>query len=301
MVFDPEVRGRVWAVASGTHDLPRPKMWRHTAISRYRGGAIQSDDGGRTWRKSGEGMPETAATHILLDAKSPRNARTLYVAAFGRGVYKSLDGGSTWVLKNLGIAGEEPFAWRLAQDANGGLYLVVARRSEDGRIGDWGDGAIYFSSDGAEHWSKVKLPEGVNGPNSLTPDPKDAKRLYLAAWGRKGMERGTGGVFLSTDGGASWKNVLSQDQHVYDVTSDSRSAGILYACGFESSAWRSTDRGERWERIKGYNFKWGHRVIPDPADRNSIYITTFGGSVWHGPAAGDPSAQEDIGAFGQVR
>ena len=35
---------------------------------------------------------------------------------------------------------------------------------------------------------------------------------------------------------------------------------------------------------RGYNFKWGHRVIPDPADAAKIYITTFGGSVWHGPA-----------------
>ena len=69
---------------------------------------------------------------------------------------------------------------------------------------------------------------------------------------------------------------------------------MLYACGFESSAWRSTDRGETWQRIKGFNFKWGHRAIPDPRDSTMIYITTFGGSVWHGPAAGDPQAVEDI-------
>jgi hypothetical protein len=34
-------------------------------------------------------------------------------------------------------------------------------------------------------------------------------------------------------------------------------------------------------------------VFPDPADRTKIYITTYGGSVWHGPAAGDPNATED--------
>ena len=32
------------------------------------------------------------------------------------------------------------------------------------------------------------------------------------------------------------------------------------------------------------DFKWGHRVIHDPNDARMIYITTFGGSVWHGPA-----------------
>ena len=61
---------------------------------------------------------------------------------------------------------------------------------------------------------------------------------------------------------------------------------LLYAAGFESSAWRSTDRGEHWTRILGFNFKWGHRVIPDPTAENSVYVTTFGGSVWHGSVNG---------------
>jgi hypothetical protein len=138
----------------------------------------------------------------------------------------------------------------------------------------------------------VPLPYGVNGPNGLAIDPRDPDRLYLAAWRRVGF--GGGGIFLSTDAGRSWRNVHSKDQHVYDVTTDPRVPGTLYACGFESSAWRSTDRGESWRRIPGFTFKWGHRVIPDPAGRAKIYVTTFGGSVWYGPAAGDPSALEDI-------
>jgi len=35
-------------------------------------------------------------------------------------------------------------------------------------------------------------------------------------------------------------------------------------------------------------------VIVDPANASMIYIATYGGSVWHGPAAGDPAATEDI-------
>jgi hypothetical protein len=75
---------------------------------------------------------------------------------------------------------------------------------------------------------------------------------------------------------------------------DPRDPKVLYGCGFENSAWRSRDRGATWERIRGYNFKWGHRVVPDPRDARMIYVTTFGGSVWHGPADGDPRAVEDI-------
>jgi photosystem II stability/assembly factor-like uncharacterized protein len=294
MVFDPSVKGRVWAVMSGTHDLPRPKMWRRTPVTRYKGGVCRSEDGGRTWKVATAGMPETAPTHILLDSTSPPDRRVLYVAAFGRGVYKSTDGGAAWELRNRGIAQDLPLAWRLAAAADGTLYLVVARRSEHGEIGDNRDGALYRSRDGAANWEPVTLPPGVNGPNGLAIDPADPRRLYLAAWARASGTHGEGGgVFLSIDGGRSWTPVLDRDQHVYDVTIDPRNPETLYACGFESSAWRSLDRGAHWSRISGFNFKWGHRVIPDPDDASRVFITTFGGSVWHG-AASAPQAFLDI-------
>jgi photosystem II stability/assembly factor-like uncharacterized protein len=286
--FDPAVKGRVWSANSWTHDLPRPKMWRRKGIQAYRGGVCRSDDGGRTWTKSNGGMEQTAPTHILLDPASPPDARVLYVAAFGRGVYKSTDGGKNWTLKNAGMTQKEPFVWRIARDTKGTLYVLVARRSEDGSIGNEGDGAIYKSSDGAETWTHVTMPQGSNGPNGLAVDPQDPNRLYLAAWARDKGERGDGGgIYLSEDAGKTWRQVLERDRHIYDVTIDLRDANILYAAGFESSAWRSTDRGETWTRIPGFNFKWGHRVIPDPQDPKKIYITTFGGGVWYGSVDGE--------------
>jgi len=295
MEFDPKVKGRVWAVMTGVHDLPRPKMWRSQSPANYSGGVCISDDGGKTWRRSTQGMPETAPTHVLLDPESPVDARVVYVTGFGTGVWKSTDGGKSWRKKNAGIEGAEPFCWRLARDLKGVLYCVVARRTEDGSIGGPGDGALYRSTDGAERWQKVALPDGVNGPNGLAIDPADTKRMYLAAWGRSNPNGDTnGGIYLTADGGKSWKNVLSRDQHVYDVTVDPRDAKKLYATGFESSVWRSTDSGETWTRIKGFNFKWGHRVICDAYNADMIFVATFGGSVWYGPAAGDPKALEDI-------
>ncbi len=294
-MFDPEIKGRIWSVMSSIHDLPRPKMWRGRGVGHYRGGVVISEDGGKTWKPTIEGMGQTAATHILLDPKSPANARTLYVCGFGKGVFKSTNGGRSWVLKNNGLEGNEPFAWRLIADPQGQLYLLVARRGEDGSLGTPLDGALYRSADGAEHWEKLVLPAGCNAPNGLAIDPGDARRLYLAAWARRMPDGDTGGgVFLSTDAGKTWKNILDKDQHVFDVTLDPKNPLTLYAVGFESSVWKSKSGGESWARLKGYNFKWGQRVFADPLDPDKIYVATFGGCVWHGPSEGDPKATEDI-------
>jgi photosystem II stability/assembly factor-like uncharacterized protein len=294
MVFDPAERGLAWAALSGTHDLPRPKMWRTNSPANYRGGVGISHDGGRSWTPAA-GLPVGAVTHVLLDPRSAVGSRTLYACMFGHGVYKTTDGGRTWTVKNEGLP-KDPFAWRLTQAADGRLYLVIARRSENGRLGDDGDGAVFVSDDAADHWTRMALPAGTNAPNAVTIDSKDPRRLYLSAWGVAHAEGDTGGgIFVSTDAGKTWRGVLNtvDVQHVYDVTEDTRT-GTLYASGFDQGAWRSTDRGEHWERLRGFNFKWGHRVIPDPATPEKVYITTFGGSVWHGPASGDPAAAEDV-------
>jgi len=295
LAFDPAVKGLIWGAFSGVHDLPRPKMWRTRSTQQYTGGVAVSPDGGHHWSPSNQGMPSTAVTHILLDPESSVGNRTLYVTAFGRGVYKSVDNGNTWALKNDGITEAQPFAWRLTQNKDGTLYLVVARSSEGINPRIPGPGALYRSTDKAEHWVKMNLPAGVDGPTKLTIDPRDSLRLYLTAWGHQGMDVDAGGgVFLSTNAGQTWEPIFQKSQHVFDLTLNPRDPDILYITGFDAAAYRSDDRGAHWSRIKGYSFKWGYRVIPDPNDAAKIYITTYGGGLWKGPATGDPEPQEDI-------
>jgi photosystem II stability/assembly factor-like uncharacterized protein len=295
MEFDPKVEGLAWAAMSGTHDLPRPKMWRRQDPQKFTGGVVMSRDGGRSWTVSNEGIGEAAITHLLLDPDSAPQNRTLYACAFGKGVFASTDNGRTWTRKNDGLLSRQPFAWRMARDRQGALYLVIARRSENGSIGNEDDGALFRSRNRVASWERVPLPQGCNGPTSVVIDPKDDNRICLAAWGRavKNAADVGGGIYLSTDGGQSWRQALASDQHIHDVTIDPET-NMYFAAGFESSAYRSDDRGQTWKRIPGLNFKWQRRVVPDPARHGMIYLTTFGGSVWYGPASGDPRAQEDI-------
>ncbi len=296
--FDPAVKGKAWAAMSGVHDLPRPKMFRKNGIKSYEGGVVVTEDGGKSWKTISADIGEAAMTHVLIDPASKTEARTLYVCAFGKGVYKSVDGGKTWKQKNKGITGSEPFAWRITRrDKDGVLFLIINRRSDDGSIGNAGDGALYRSDDAAETWKPINLPSETNAPMSIIADEENSGRLLLSAWGRATKDKFSadtgGGIFLSKDDGKTWTPVLQKDQHIHDITYDPRNK-TYYACGFGGSAYRSENKGETWSRIKGYNFKWGKRVDMDPSDPEKIFIITFGGGVWHGPARGDKDSPEDI-------
>jgi len=298
LAFDPEVKGKAWSVMSGVHDLPRPKMFRKNGVSGYSGGILLTENSGETWQTVSTGIGEAAFTFVLMDPASTKTSRTLYACAFGKGVYKSVDGGKNWIQKNKGLEGKEPFAWQITRRENDGvLFLIISRRSEDGSIGNDRDGALYRSDDGAENWVKVPLPAGTNGPTSLVIEKSFSNQLVLSAWGRKSPGKFNpdtgGGIFVSADDGKSWRAVLTKDQHISDITFDKRN-NHYYACGFEGSAYFSTDGANNWNRIGGYNFKWGKRVDFDPLDPGKIFIITYGGGVWHGPSKGDALAREDV-------
>jgi hypothetical protein len=122
--------------------------------------------------------------------------------------------------------------------------------------------------------------------------------MYLSCWplNREGVERG-GGLLRTEDGGDTWKQVFREGAHVYAAAVDPQNPSTVFINTFNSAAFRSDDRGKTWQRLEGYNFKWGHRPVPDPHHPGMLYLTTFGGSVFYGPARGVPGVLEDIENF----
>ncbi len=302
LAFDPDVKNRAWSVWSGAHDLPRLKMFKTSLAQYYVGGVCRTDDPDMQWQSCGADLGPT--THIIIDPKSFPVNRTLYVTTFGNsglgepvkpgGVFKSTDGGRTWALKTNGMSGSNRNGWHLVQLPDGTLYVLIARGLVPGTDTEL-DGAIYKSSDRAEHWKPVPLPAGANAPNDLTFDPTKPSRMYLACWPRTVNETNQyGGLFLTDDGGATWRLAFDQSPHVYGVALDPDNPSTAFINTFNGAAYRSDDRGATWQRLGGYNFKWGHRPVPDLVNKGMLYLTTFGSSVWHGPATGVPGAFEDV-------
>lgn len=291
VVFDPQVKGRAWSVWSAMHDIPRLKMLREEFFARDQGGICKTDDGLRTWRPSAVGLPALArCTHIILDPASPVGNRTLYAALYRDGVYKSTDDGLTWTKKANGLDPRNPFAWRLLLSPDGTLYVVLVKNRMKGQEFP---GMVCKSTDGAETWEPVSLPDEMDFPNDLTCD--SSGRLYLAGWPRlaNGENRG-GGAYASDDGGQTWVQIFDPRVHVYTVTVDFSNPATLYLSTFAAAIYRSDDRGQNWRRLKGCNFQWCYRPVPDPHHPGMLYVTTFGSSVWYGPAEGVEDAVEDI-------
>jgi len=280
MVFDPDVPGRAWSVWTAMHNIPhRVAMLRDEFFERDQGGICKSDDGLRSWRPSASGLPSLSrCTHILLDPATPLGQRTLYTAVYDDGVYKSTDDGQTWQRKSQGIDPRNRFVWRLAQAPDGTLYVVVAKNR---RISQIFSGGIYRSTDGAETWEALPMPDGVDFPSDLTID--SSGRLYLACWPRLEGDKNTGGgVYASDDGGQTWNLVFNPEMHVVTVSIDPHHPSTLYIGTFDAALFRSTDRGQTWRQVEGFDFQWGYRPVPDPHHPGLLYMTTFGSSVWYG-------------------
>lgn len=305
VVFDPDVKNKVWSVWSGMHDIPRGKMtrdpeWKESSAAK--GGVCISMDGGKTWKPSVIGMGmNSPATSIVIDPKSKPGNRTLYTTVYNKGVFKSTDDGKTWALKNKGI-GNNTCAFEITLASNGNLYLTVCPVPvhKDGKKDTtFYSGEVYKSADGAETWTKLHITNELLFPNGIEVDPVNPDRIYLGCWAdiqlsdlvggsvtrAKGGSRQfnmPGGIFMSGDGGKTWESIFDQKQFVYDVTVDRYHPGRLYCNTFNKAAYRSDDYGKNWKKIKGYDFHWGHRIIVDEKDHEKVYITTFGSSVWHG-------------------
>jgi hypothetical protein len=127
--------------------------------------------------------------------------------SFGRGVYKSTDGGETW--KHLGLADTERISRIVVSPRDPRLVYVAALGHAFGPHPDRG---VYMSRNGGESWDKVLSLDDRHGAADLDIDPENPNVLYAGLWRfeRKpwthtsGSEEG--GLWKSVDA-AAWKKL----------------------------------------------------------------------------------------------
>jgi photosystem II stability/assembly factor-like uncharacterized protein len=221
-------------------------------------GVYKSIDAGKTWTHIGL-EPTQAIARIRVH---PSNPNVVYVAALGnpygrnpeRGIYRSKDGGKNWdrVLFRSDRAG----AVDLAMDPKNPDVLFAAlwevyRTPYSLSSGGPGSG-LFKTTDGGATWTELTnepgLPKPLWGKVGVSVSGADSNRVYAI------VEAKDGGVFLSDDGGASWKLAngdrrMRQRAFYYSrIYADPQAKDTVYV--LNTSVYRSTDAGKTIKAVR---------------------------------------------------
>jgi photosystem II stability/assembly factor-like uncharacterized protein len=125
--------------------------------------------------------------------------------SWGDGVYKSTDGGKTYV--SMGLKTSKHINRIVIDPRDNSVVLVAATGSLWGPGGERG---VYKTADGGKTWKQVLKVDDDTGANDLAMDPTNSKIVYASTYQRRRTEccmNGGGpgsGIWKSTDGGDTW-------------------------------------------------------------------------------------------------
>ncbi len=168
--------------------------------------------------------PAFTSGRVIGFAVDPNNAARYFVAAASGGVWKTINNGTTWtpVFDREGSYS----IGAIALDPKNPLTVWVGTGENNSqRSVSYGNG-VYRSDDGGKTWKNVGLKTSEH-IGRIVIDPKDSNTVYVAAQGPLWGPGGDRGLYKTTDGGKTWKKILSISENtgVTDVVSRSAKSG----------------------------------------------------------------------------
>ena len=250
-------------------------------------GVYKSTDAGKTWKKIGLDLTQ----HISRIAIHPKDPNIVYVAAQGalyspnqdRGVFKSVDGGSTW--KKVLYVDDKTGCVELSMDMNNPRILYAAM-NEYGRL-PWkvisgGEGSgLYKSTDSGETWEKIHngLPKEL-GKMAVSVCRSNSEKVYLLL--ESDSEKELGGLFVSNNAGANWTKVTNDHRliqrawYYIELFTDPKDDNTIYV--LSAPALRSMDGGKTWENLSGTHGDY-HDLWINPNNSKNMIIANDGGAA----------------------
>ena len=269
----------------------QPEVYYFGAVE---GGVWKTDDAGRTWQPIFDS--ENSAS-IGAIAVAPSDTKIIYVGtgeadlrsslSSGNGMYKSSDGGKTWM--PIGLSDTRHIGRILVDPGNAEHVYVAALGHAYGPNAERG---VFESNDGGRNWKKILYRDENTGAIDLAFEPGNPKTIYAALlqtrrppWSIYAPSKGPGsGLYRSTDGGEHWAQVEghglpsqrvgrigiafapSNPQRIYLIV-DAEHGGL----------YRSDDNGANWtlacddRRIWGRGWYFGELTV-DPEDADTVYV-----------------------------
>ncbi|MHA7864612.1 WD40/YVTN/BNR-like repeat-containing protein [Flagellimonas marinaquae] len=190
----------------------------------------------------------------------PTNSRIVYAGTAGGGVWKSSDGGTTFnpifddYCQSIGAVALDP------NDPDNTIYVGTGETWTRNSV-SIGDG-LYKTTDGGANWNKIGFEKSERIANIIV-NPDNSQEIYVGVLGALWGDSEERGVYKSSDGGATWEQLLYVDPKTgcADLAMDPANPNVLYA--------------SMWEfRRTGWSFESG-------GDKSALYKSTDGGKTWN--------------------
>jgi photosystem II stability/assembly factor-like uncharacterized protein len=258
------------------------------------GGIWQTTDAGMVWKPIFDGQ---AIASIGALAVAPSDSKVIYAGtgesdirsnlSSGDGVYKSTDGGQSWI--NVGLHDSRQISKIIVDPQNANIVYVAAFGHAYAPNSERG---VYKSTDGGSSWTKV-LDQGPDiGVSDLAIATEDSKLLFATTWRSHRPTWSTyapldgpgSGLFRSEDSGQSWSRLTGNGLPEGDwgrtavaVSPNGKRVYALISASKKPGLYRSDDGGNSWilqnedRRLTSRAWYFGNITI-DPNNPDVIYM-----------------------------
>ena len=256
------------------------------------GGLWKSTSGGIKWDPIFENELTASIGAVEIQQSNPSviwvgtgegNPRNSLNGGFG--IYKSLDGGKTWMA--MGLEKTRHIHRIIVDPTNPDVVYVGAIGSPWGEHPERG---VFKTTDGGKTWNKILFANNKTGAADLIMDPTNPNKLIAALWEHKREpwffnSGGEGsGLHITHDGGKTWKKITEDDGFPkgnlgrIGVAIAPSKPNIVYALveAKKNALYRSEDGGASWKKINDKN-DIGNRpfyyseIYVDPQNENRVY------------------------------
>lgn len=287
----PHRGGRVLAV-SGVRG--EPDTYYFGAVG---GGVWKTTDAGRTWTPIFDSQPIASIGALAVSTSEPN---VIYVGtgeadmrsdiSYGAGMYKSIDAGKSW--SYIGLSDTRQIGRVLVDPKDADIVLVAALGHGFGPNAERG---VYRTTDGGKTWTRVLSKDENTGAIDLAYDPDNSRTVYASLWNVRRPAYNTyapitgpgGGLYKSTDGGATWKEIAAHGlpgvtlgRIGVDVVAGQHGKRVyaLIDAGPSGGLYRSDNGGDDWSlvstdsRILSRGWYFGE-VRSDPKNPDVVYVS----------------------------
>jgi photosystem II stability/assembly factor-like uncharacterized protein len=233
-----------------------------------------------------------------------------YMGSVG-GVWKTINAGGTWKPVSDDDFGSSAVGAIAVAPSDPNVIVVGMGESPFRNIASSQGDGVYRSTDAGKSWTHIGFDDARQiGEIRIHPNNSDV--IWVAVQGNTYRPGPNSGIYKSTDGGDSWRQVLAPlnlSTGAVDLALDMDNPRILYAAMWDnrrsawelrsggpgSGIWRSTDGGETWERLnEGLPDGMGKigvaasaakpglvwAIVEAETDKGGLYRSDDGGDSW---------------------